>query len=97
MKWDLSYFYANDEQFLTDLNEIEKLSNKIETFKGRLHEEDIFVEALLFSDELDDKLCKVFQYAHLKSDLNKKDVVAASNLQKVYIIFNKIRFLTKIN
>ncbi|MCI5744999.1 MAG: oligoendopeptidase F [Erysipelotrichaceae bacterium] len=93
MKWDLSYFYANDEQFLTDLNEIEKLSNKIETFKGRLHEEDIFVEALLFSDELDDKLCKVFQYAHLKSDLNKKDVVAASNLQKVYIIFNKINQL----
>ncbi len=90
MKWNLTYFFKNEEDFVKALNELNPYIDKVKSYQNKLSEEKSFVEYMLLSDEIDKKLGLVFQYAHLKSDLNKKDVAAAANLQKVYMFLNNL-------
>lgn len=82
-KWDLSYFFANDEEFEKELEGLNEYLPRLASYKGQLSDEAKLREYLLLSDELETKLYKVYQYAHLKSDLNKKDVENASKVSKV--------------
>jgi len=82
-KWDLSYFFANDEEFEKALEGLNDYLPKLSSYKGQLSDEAKLKEYLLLSDELETKLYKVYQYAHLKSDLNKKNVENASKMSKV--------------
>ena len=82
-KWDLSYFFANDEEFEKALEGLNDYLPKLASYKGQLSDETKLKEYLLLSDELETKLYKVYQYAHLKSDLNKKDVENAAKVSKV--------------
>ncbi len=82
-KWDLSYFFANDEEFEKELEGLSEYLPKLASYKGQLSDEAKLKEYLLLSDELETKLYKVYQYAHLKSDLNKKNVENASKMSKV--------------
>lgn len=90
MKWNLTYFYKNEEEFNNAFNELPKYIELLKSYNGKLNNEKDFVAYMLLTDEADEKLCKVFQYAHLKSDLNKKDVNAASTLQKVFLFLNNL-------
>lgn len=90
MKWDLTYLYENDAAFLTAFNELSSYLDKLSSYKGKLNDEKKFVEYILLQDEVEMKLCKVFQYAHLRSDLDKKNVANASMLQKVYMFLNNL-------
>ncbi len=90
MKWDLSYLFKTYEDFTKALNELDTYVERLASYNKKLKNENDFVEYLLLSDELDLKLSRVFQYAHLKSDLNKKDVNAANDLQKVFFFLNKL-------
>ena len=90
MKWDLTYLFENDKAFEEAFNELPPYVAQLASYKGKLHEEKSFVEFKLLSDEVETKLLKIFQYAHLKNDLNKKDVVSASNLQKVYYFLHQL-------
>ena len=82
-KWDLSYFFANDEEFEKELEGLNEYLPRLASYKGQLSDEAKLKEYLRLSDELETKLYKVYQYAHLKSDLNKKDVENASKVSKV--------------
>lgn len=82
-KWDLSYFFANDEEFEKALEGLNDYLPRLASYKGQLSDEAKLREYLLLSDELETKLYKVYQYAHLKSDLNKKDVENAAKVSKV--------------
>ena len=82
-KWDLSYFFANDEEFEKELEGLNEYLPKLASYKGQLSDEAKLKEYFQLSDELETKLYKVYQYAHLKSDLNKKDVENASKVSKV--------------
>lgn len=82
-KWDLSYFFANDEEFEKELEGLNEYLPRLASYKGQLSDEAKLGEYLRLSDELETKLYKVYQYAHLKSDLNKKDVENASKVSKV--------------
>lgn len=90
MKWDLTYLFPNDEAFeeayLASLDVIAKLA----TYKGTLHQEDKFTEYFLLQKEFEKTGLKAFQYAHLKSDLNKKDSALSALLQKTQIAFAKL-------
>ena len=90
MKWDLSYLFKTYEDFTKALNELDSYVERLSSYNKKLKNEKDFVEYLLLSDELDLKLSRVFQYAHLKSDLNKKDVNAANDLQRVFLFLNKL-------
>ncbi len=90
MKWNLKYLFENEEQFNASLNDLNQYPEQLSSYQGKLKNEKDFVEYLLLSDKVDEILCRVFQYAHLKSDLNKKDVEAATTFQKVYFFFNRL-------
>lgn len=90
MKWDLTYLYENEKAYNDAFNELNSYIKKLASYQGKLNDEKMFVEYMLLQDEAEMKLCRVFQYAHLKSDLNKKDVANASALQKVYIFLNNL-------
>lgn len=94
MKWDLTYLFKNEDDFIIALKNLDDYLPKISSYQNKLANEQDFVNYLLLSDEVEEKLCLVFQYAHLKSDLNKKDVQASSNLQKVYLFLNKLNQVT---
>lgn len=90
MKWDLTYLFKTYDEFNASLNELDAYVEKLASYNKKLKNEKDFVAYLLLSNELEEKLSRVFQYAHLKSDLNKKDVSAANDLQKVFFFLNKL-------
>lgn len=90
MKWDLTYLFKTYDEFSASLNELDAYVDKLASYNKKLKNEKDFMGYLLLSSELEEKLSRVFQYAHLKSDLNKKDVNAANDLQKVFFFLNKL-------
>ena len=90
MKWDLTYLFKNNEEYEKTFNELSTYIPRLASYKGKLGEEKSFVEYKLLSDEMEEKLMRLFQFAHLKNDLNKKDVEAATQLQKVYFLLHNL-------
>lgn len=86
MKWDLTYLFETEEEFLKSIDKMQEYVNKLASYKGKLHEEESFVEYAIISRDFEEALGRTYQYASLKSDLNKKDVEALSNLNKVTMI-----------
>ena len=88
--WDLTYLYKDIKSFQEDLDKLPLMINKLASYAGKLNDEKMFVEYVLLEDDVEKLLCRTFQYAHLNSDLDKKNVENASYLQKVYFILNNL-------
>ena len=97
MNWDLTYFYKNQEEFDKDYNKVKEMVNKLASFKGKLGEESEFKNYLLLSKETDLVFGKVFMYAHLKSDLNKKDIEASSLYSRVMSLYQNYNTLVSFD
>ena len=87
-QWNLNYLLKDDNEFEEKLEELKKLCEDIASYKGKLGEEQSFKEYYMKQLELENKLGPVYMYAHLGSDLNKKDMAKAAMLQKVMMMFN---------
>jgi oligoendopeptidase F len=87
MKWDLTYLFPTPEAWEKAFQEVQALIQSLPAFQGHLGEESRFVEYYRTQKEITKKGYRVYQYASLKSDLNKKDQANAANLQKVQIAF----------
>lgn len=87
-QWNLNYLLKDDNEFEEKLEELKKLCEEIASYKGKLGEEQSFKEYYMKQLELENKLGPVYMYAHLGSDLNKKDMAKAAMLQKVMMMFN---------
>ncbi|MGD9909044.1 MAG: oligoendopeptidase F [Candidatus Izemoplasmatales bacterium] len=90
MKWDLTYLYQNDEAFQHDYKKALEIIEKLATFKGKLVNESAFKEYFLLQLEFEKVGLRAYQYAHLKSDLNKKDNASSAALQQVQLMFSKL-------
>lgn len=90
MKWDLSYLFKTQEDFDQALQTTMGIIDKLATYKGQLHLEEKFVEYYLLQKKLTEVGLRAYQYASLKSDLNKKDANNAKQLQMVQIGFAKL-------
>ena len=97
MNWDLTYFYKNQEEFDKDYNKVKEMVNKLASFKGKLGNEESFKDYLLLSKETDLVFGKVFMYAHLKSDLNKKDIEASSLYSRVMSLYQNYNTLVSFD
>lgn len=86
MKWDLTYLFETEEEFLASVEKMKGYVEKLAGFKGRLHEEEALVEYLIISRDFEEALGRTYQYASLKSDLNKKDIAALTNLNNCHMI-----------
>jgi oligoendopeptidase F len=83
MKWDLTYLFKTEEDWKQSLEECMKYIPLAASFKGTLNDKDQFVKYLKLDLEISEKLERTYQYASLKSDLNKKNVENAKNLAMV--------------
>ncbi len=67
--WDLTDFYASDEDFEKDLNRTDEYIEKLKAFKGKLGNsaKDLF-DYLKMSDEVEEWMQEVANYASRKND-----------------------------
>ena len=89
MNWNLENLCKNDAEFESRLEEIKELVEKVKDFKGKMNEEESFKAFYLLNLELEEKLGPTYMYAHLASDLDKRDVVNAAKVSKCINILNK--------
>ena len=90
MKWDLTYLFKTQEDFNKALTTTMGIIDKLATYKGVLNDEQKFVEYYQLQKQLTATGLRAYQYASLKSDLNKKDSENAKQLQMVQIGFAKL-------
>jgi oligoendopeptidase F len=91
MKWDLTYFFSNEQAFEEAYAQSLQIIEKLATYKGKLHNQQSFKEYFLLQKEIEKTGLPAYQYARLRSDLNKKDMAASSQLQKVQIAFSQLQ------
>lgn len=82
MNWDLTYHFKTQEEFEAALAKVNETVLQFSSFENKLHEEETFVKYCLLSKQFEEEFSKVYQYAALKSDLNKKDVANAATLNR---------------
>lgn len=67
--WRLEDIFATDDAWNQEYSAVETFSKKAETYKGTLgNGAETLLQALIYRDELSQKLRKLYAYAHLKSD-----------------------------
>lgn len=89
MKWNLTYLFESDEAFKIAYNEAQQLIININEFEGKLGNLEDFKKYYLIQKEFESKFSRVYQYASLSSDLNKKDVEKATLVSMCMILLNK--------
>ena len=94
MKWDLTYLFKTEEDYDKAFEDLQPYAEKLASYNGKLNDEKSFVEFFLLQKEFTIKLERVYQYASLKSDLNKKNVEAASKVSKLMIFFQQVNQMT---
>ena len=87
MQWDLTYHFNSKEAFEEALQSVYQMVNQFATFQGHLGEEDSFVAYCLLMKKFEEEASRVYQYASLKSDLNRKDVENAATLNRCRMAF----------
>lgn len=89
-QWDLTYLFKTQDDFEKALVVLQEYIEKLSSYEGKLHEKDSFKAYMLLNKEVDALLCKVYQYAHLRHDLNKKDSKNAQDLMRVIALLNNL-------
>lgn len=88
-KWDLSFIYKDTETFLKDLEKFKGEEIPLaSSFEGKLGDEKVFADYLVFSKKANIELYRLYVYAESSSDLNKKDAEAAKRLSQVGLVAN---------
>lgn len=81
-QWDLTDIYADDAAWEADLQNVEVLSQKVASFRGKLADDVCLKDALLADTELSALLEKVYGYAHMRYDLDHTDPTAQAMRDK---------------
>ena len=94
MNWNLDHLYptvkAWDENFIA----FNERLNLIPSYEGHLNQPETFKAYFLLQKDILVEAHKLYQYAALKSDLNKKDVENASRVQQMAQTLSKLSQLT---
>ena len=83
MKWNLEYLYPSVEAWEKAYQSVNDIVEKIPSYQGKLGDFEAFKTYYTMQRDLSVELYRLYQYAALKSDLNKKDVENASRVQKM--------------
>jgi len=90
MKWDLTYLFATQADYERGYQESLDIIRRLGTYKGKLSDDSQFRDYFKLQMRLNQIGLRVYQFASLKSDLNKKDLENAKQLQKVQIAFAQL-------
>jgi len=94
MKWKLENLYKDLATWEQDFNHVKEILTKIPSYEGNLGDFEMFKQYYIHQKEVIVKLYKLYQYAALKSDLNKKNVENAARVQKMAFLMNEIQKAT---
>ena len=86
-QWDLTYFFKSEEEFLKALEDFKSLPPRLGALQGKLNDDECLKEALRIQREIEVSLSKLYFFASMRSDRNKKDVANASDVMKVRSLF----------
>ena len=88
MKWDLTKIFKTIEEFNEAYNYLMAFPSKAKAYEGKLNESNSFKEFFQMQREFEEKASKLYLYAHLNSDLNKKDVEKSTLVQKCMVMLH---------
>lgn len=94
MKWDLAYLFPTLKDWEEGFNQTVTVIEQLGTYKGKLGQFEDFKAYFLLQKRISQVGLRVYQYASLLSDLNKKNSENAARLQKIQIAFSKLRQAT---
>ncbi|MCF7926809.1 MAG: oligoendopeptidase F [Candidatus Izimaplasma sp.] len=97
MNWDLTRLYKSDEAWQKEYDYLNKVIGSLDQFKGKLQDFDQFKAYYELQKEISEKIMKAYQYAALKSDLNKKDTKNAARVQKMSFLLSKLGKITSFD
>ncbi|MFW5864817.1 MAG: oligoendopeptidase F [Candidatus Izemoplasmataceae bacterium] len=90
MKWKLEYLYETLEAWEEDFKRLAEIIKTLPTYKGKLNDFETFKAYYALQKEVAIKAHKLYQYAALKSDLNRKIVDNVARVQKVAFMLNEL-------
>lgn len=93
-EWNLNYLLKDDQEFEEKLSLLKKEVEQLATFKGTLDKEEKMVEYFNLQLKFVDDIGPVYMYAHLGSDLDKKNMANAAKQQKCMMLFNNYSIAT---
>lgn len=83
MKWDLTRLFKTEEDWEKGFNDLVAMIDEMATYEGKLGEYESFFKYYTLQKELSILLIKVYQYAALTFDLDRKNVENGARVQKV--------------
>ncbi len=91
-KWDLSSIFKNDDEWESSLKEIDSLTKKVLTFKGKLSEDEkTFLEALKAIEKVNLKLETVYHYASLQHEADEDDSKATDKEGRALMAYTNVQ------
>ena len=90
MKWDLTKLYKTLTEWEKAYDSVEETINTMSTYKGKLNNYESFVEYYTLQRQLGIDFIKVYQYAALTSDKNRKITENAARVQKMGFLMSKL-------
>ncbi len=94
MKWQLNRLYPTIELWEKDYERLEKIIDSLKDFQGKLEKYKNFVTYYKTQKDLSVLFLKVYQYAALLSDLDRKNTINAARVQKMAYLMSKLNKTT---
>jgi len=94
MKWKLTKLYPNLSDWEKDYKKLETMINTMGEFEGKLRDSNSFSKYFNLQKELSVLVLKVYQYAALTSDLDKKNTENSARVQKMAFLLSKLNQVT---
>ena len=94
MKWKLTNLFPTLEEWENDYKKLEIMINSLGEFQGKLGDFKEFVKYYKLQKDLAVLVLKVYQYAALTSDLDKKNTENAARVQKMTFLLSKLNQVT---
>lgn len=94
MNWNLTVIFKTKEDFEKEFESVSKLVDEVKQYEGKLGDFASFKKYYLIQKEFEKRGSKLYLYAHLSSDLNKKDVENAAMVQKCMMLFANLNEAT---
>jgi oligoendopeptidase F len=94
MKWDLTRLFKDTNEWDKAFDELVSMIDEMATYKGKLSDFESFKNYYELQKEMSVLLLKVYQYAALTSDLNRKNVENSARVQKVGYQLSRLNQVT---
>ena len=88
LNWNLGLIYKDRNEWTNDLEKINNMINELAAYKDKLNDKASFKEFLIKKTNAELILSKAFCYAHMKKDLNQKNLDSQKDVNLMYSIFS---------